>query len=158
MASKSRTPRLDLAVCGGLIALAVFILMGVKDIPPPFFDPVGSAAFPKYSAYIVIALAIAIAIRAYRSLKNQPTKEPKGFRDEPLLALSVVLVPSLYILSMQSGLLSYRIATVVFVFLLSSLLARFEKRVMISSAIVAIVFGFGGQYLFTEIFYMDLPQ
>ena len=132
--------------------------MGVKDIPPPFFDPVGSAAFPKYSAYIVIALAIAIAIRAYSSLKNQPSKKPREFRDEPLLALSVVLVPSFYILSMQSGLLSYRIATVVFIFLLSSLLARFEKRVMVSSAIIAIVFGFGGQYLFTEIFYMDLPQ
>ena len=158
MASKSRTPRLDLAVCGGLIALAVFILMGVKDIPPPFFDPVGSAAFPKYAAYLIIALAMAIAIRAYSSLKTQPPKEPKGYRDEPLLALSVVLVPSLYIFSMQSGLLSYRIATVIFIFLLCSLLARFDKRVMIPSAIIALVFGFGGQYIFTEVFYMDLPQ
>ncbi len=29
---------------------------------------------------------------------------------------------------------------------------------MISSLIIAVVFGFGGQYLFTEVFYMDLPQ
>ena len=158
MASKSRTPRLDLAVCGGLIALAVFILMGVKDIPPPFFDPVGSAAFPKYAAYLVIAFAIAIAIRAYRSLKTEKPKEAQGFISEPLLALSVVLIACLYIASMQSGLLSYRIATVIFIFLLSSILARLEKRVMISSTIIALVFGFGGQYLFTEVFYMDLPQ
>jgi putative tricarboxylic transport membrane protein len=158
MASKSRTPRLDLAVCGGLIALAVFILMGVKDIPPPFFDPVGSAAFPKYAAYLVIAFAIAIAIRAYTSLKTEKPKEAQGFTSEPLLALSVVAIPSLYIASMQAGMLSYRIGTVIFIFLLSSILARFEKRVMISSAIIAVVFGFGGQYLFTEVFYMDLPQ
>ena len=158
MASKSRTPRLDLAVCGGLIALAVFILMGVKDIPPPFFDPVGSAAFPKYAAYLVIAFAIAIATRAYRSLNTEKPKEAQGFISEPLLALSVVLIPCLYIASMQSGLLSYRIATVIFIFLLSSILARLEKRVMFSSAIIALVFGFGGQYLFTEVFYMDLPQ
>ena len=158
MASKSRTPRLDLAVCGGLIALAVFILMGVKDIPPPFFDPVGSAAFPKYAACLVIVFAIAIAMRAYRSLKTEKPKEAQGFISEPLLALSVVLIPCLYIASMQIGLLSYRIATVIFIFLLSSILARLEKRVMISSTIIALVFGFGGQYLFTEVFYMDLPQ
>ena len=158
MASKSRTPRLDLAVCGGLIALAVFILMGVKDIPPPFFDPVGSAAFPKYAACLVIVFAIAIAMRAYRSLKTEKPKEAQAFISEPLLALFVVLIPCLYIASMQIGLLSYRIATVIFIFLLSSILARLEKRVMFSSAIIALVFGFGGQYLFTEVFYMDLPQ
>ncbi len=158
MASKSRTPRLDLAVCGGLVAFALVVLRGVKDIPPPFFDPVGSAAFPKYAAYIVIALAVAIAIRALASLKGGRKAEPKGYVPEPLLALAVVGVPSVYVLSMQSGLLSYRIATVLFIFILSSLLARFDKRVMISSAIIAAVFGFGGQYLFTEVFYMDLPQ
>lgn len=158
MAVKSTTPRLDLAVCGGLIALAVLILMGVKDLPPPFFDPVGSAAFPKYAAYLVIALAIAIGLRAFISLKAERSKESQGFRNEPLLALSVVLIPSIYIASMQIGWLSYRISTVVFIFLLSSILARFDKRVMIWSGIVALVFGFGGQYLFTEIFYMDLPQ
>tara|TARA_B100000900_G_scaffold388897_1_gene381328 strand:- start:1875 stop:2273 length:399 start_codon:yes stop_codon:yes gene_type:complete len=132
--------------------------MGVKDIPPPFFDPIGSAAFPKYAAYLVIAFAIAIAIRAYRSLKTEKPKEDPGFMSEPLLALSVVLIPSLYIVSMQIGLLSYRIATVIFILLLTSILARLDKRAMISSAIIALVFGFGGQYLFTEVFYMDLPQ
>lgn len=158
MASKSRTPRLDLAVSGGLIALALLVLRGVKDIPPPFFDPVGSAAFPKYASYIVIALAVAIGIRAFTSLKDRKESEPKGYVSEPLLALAVVAVPSLYVVSMQSGLLSYRIATVLFIFLLSSLLARFDKRVMIASSVIAVVFGFGGQYLFTEVFYMDLPQ
>lgn len=158
MASKSRTPKLDLLLCGSLIALSIFILSGTKDIPPPFFDPIGSAAFPKYASYIIIALAIAIGIRAFISLKSLHAKTPKGFREEPLLALSAVVIPSVYVISMQSGLLSYRIATVLFIFLLSSLLSRFDKRVMIASAIIAFVFGFGGQYLFTEVFYMDLPQ
>jgi hypothetical protein len=29
---------------------------------------------------------------------------------------------------------------------------------MIISAVIGFVFGFGGQYLFTEVFYIDLPQ
>ncbi len=96
---------------------------GSEGHTPSFFDPVGSAAFPKYAAYLVIAFAIAIAIRAYTSLKTEKPKEAQGFISEPLLALSVVIIPSLYIASMQAGMLSYRIATVIFIFLLSSVLA-----------------------------------
>ena len=76
----------------------------------------------------------------------------------PLLAVAVVLTSALYVLSMQWELLSFRWATLVFIFLLASILSKFEKRVMIASAVIALVFGFGGQYLFTEVFYMDLPQ
>ena len=59
---------------------------------------------------------------------------------------------------MQWELLSFRWATIVFIFLLSAALSKFEKRVMIISAVIGFVFGFGGQYLFTEVFYIDLPQ
>ena len=159
MASRSRTPKLDLAISGALVILSAAVLWGAQDIPPPFFDPIGSAAFPKYAAYIIIALSLAIAARGAFALKgNKAVASEKGFREEPLLAASVVVVSAIYVLSMQFGLLSFRIATLVFIFLLSALLSKFDKRVLIASAIIAIVFGFGGQYLFTEVFYMDLPQ
>ncbi len=158
MASLSRTPKLDLWISGSLIALSAFVYWGTLEIPPPFFDPIGSAAFPKYAAYIISALALAIGIRAARSLRKPRSATPKSYREEPLLAVSVVLTSCLYLLSMQWELLSYRWATLVFIFLLSALLSKFEKRIMIVGAVIAFVFGFGGQYLFTEIFYMDLPQ
>ncbi|MDE0768312.1 MAG: tripartite tricarboxylate transporter TctB family protein [Opitutaceae bacterium] len=158
MASPSRTPKLDLSISGALVALSVFVLWGTKEIPPPFFDPIGSAAFPKYTAYIIIALSLAIALRASLALRKPNSPRKKSFREEPLLAISVVITSALYVLSMQWELLSFRWATLVFIFLLSALLSKFEKRVMIFSAIIGIVFGFGGQYLFTEVFYMDLPQ
>jgi len=158
MASPSRTPKLDLSISGALVALSVFVLWGTKEIPPPFFDPIGSAAFPKYTAYIIIALSLAIALRASFALRKTNSPRKKRFREEPLLAISVVITSALYVLSMQWELLSFRWATLVFIFLLSALLSKFENRVMIFSAIIGIVFGFGGQYLFTEVFYMDLPQ
>ncbi len=158
MSAHSRTPKLDLSICAALIAFSVFILWGVKDIPAPFFDPIGSAAFPKYTAYIIIALSLAVGLRAFFSLKSHEKPKPKDYKDERLLAASVVIVPALYLISMQLGFLSYQIATAVFIFLLSAMLSKFEKRVMIASAVIALVFGFGGQYLFTEVFYMDLPQ
>jgi putative tricarboxylic transport membrane protein len=158
MASPSRTPKLDLSISGALIALSLFVIWGTRDIPPPFFDPIGSAAFPKYSAYIILALAVAIGARALLSLRKAIQRPKKTYREEPLLAVAVVLTSALYVLSMQWELLSFRWATLVFIFLLASILSKFEKRVMIASAVIALVFGFGGQYLFTEVFYMDLPQ
>ncbi len=158
MPSKSRNPILDLVVCAALVLFAVVIIWGTRSIPPPFFDPVGSAAFPKYAAYIIIALALAIAARALLSLKSPAGSKEKPFKEEPLFALYAVGVPILYILSMQFGLLSFRIATILFIITLSALLSRFDKRTVLFSGIIAIVFGVGGQYLFTEVFYMDLPQ
>ncbi len=158
MPSQSRSPILDLSICGVLVGLSVFIIWGTKDIPPPFFDPVGSAAFPKYAAYIIIALALAIGVRAIFSIKTTHKETKKPYKEEPLLALYVVVVPSLYVLTMNLGWLSFRAATILFIILLSALLSKFDKRSMIVSAIVALVFGIGGQYLFTEVFYIDLPQ
>lgn len=158
MAATSRTPKLDLIISVALAALSGLVLWGTKEIPPPFFDPIGSAAFPKYTAYIIIALSLAIALRAGFALRKTSTPSKKSFREEPLLAVSVVITSALYVLVMQWEFLSFRWATLVFIFLLSALLSKFEKRVMIFSAIIGIVFGFGGQYLFTEVFYMDLPQ
>jgi putative tricarboxylic transport membrane protein len=158
MPTRSQKPTLDLSISGVLIALSVFVLWGVKEIPPPFFDPIGSAAFPKYTAYIIIALALGIALRASFALRNTVAPSKESFREEPLLAVSVVVLSALYTLSMQLELLSFRWATIVFIFLLSTALSKFEKRVMIISAVIGFVFGFGGQYLFTEVFYIDLPQ
>lgn len=158
MPSQSRSPILDLSICGVLVGLSVFVIWGTKDIPPPFFDPVGSAAFPKYAAYIIIALALAIGARAIFSIKTTHKETEKPYKEEPLLALYVVVIPSLYVLTMTLGWLSFRAATILFIILLSALLSKFDKRSMIVSAIVALVFGIGGQYLFTEVFYIDLPQ
>ncbi len=159
MAAPSRTPKLDLSLSGVLILLAAAVLWAAQEIPPPFFDPIGSAAFPKYAAYIIAALALGIGIRAVFALRGQrPVKKERSYREEPLLAIAVVATSAIYTLSMQFQWLSFRFATLAFIFILSAFLSKFDKRVLWASAIIAALFGFGGQYLFTEIFYMDLPQ
>ena len=158
MSEKKRIPYLDIIISLSLIALAAVVLIAAKDIPPPFFDPIGSAAFPKYTAYLIIFLALVIGFRSILLSPLLPREPKRGFKLEPLLAAYTVAVPVLYVLSMNLGWASFRIATTVFIFALAALLSRFEKRVLIVSALIAPVFGFGGQYLFTEVFYMDLPQ
>ncbi|MCH2387411.1 MAG: hypothetical protein MK240_04325 [Opitutales bacterium] len=153
-----RIPYLDIIISLSLIGLATAVLIAAKDIPPPFFDPIGSAAFPKYTAYLIIFLALVIGIRSFLLSRLLAPRSKRGFKPEPLLAAYTVVVPSLYVLCMNLEWASFRIATTLFIFALAGLLSRFDKRVLIVSAIIAPVFGFGGQYLLTEVFYMDLPQ
>ncbi|HCR29707.1 MAG TPA: hypothetical protein DIV79_06810 [Opitutae bacterium] len=158
MSEKKRIPYQDIIISLSLIALAVVVLIAAKDIPPPFFDPIGSAAFPKYTAYLIIFLALVIGIRSILLSQLLARESKRGFKLEPLLAAYTVGIPALYVLSMNLGWASFRSATTLFIFALAALLSRFDKRVLIVSAIIATVFGFGGQYLLTEVFYMDLPQ
>ena len=99
-----------------------------------------------------------IGIRSILLSQLLAPESKRGLKLEPLLAAYTVGVPALYVLSMNLGWASFRIATTLFIFALAALLSRFDKRVLIVSAIIAPVFGFGGQYLFTEVFYMDLPK
>ena len=62
MSRNYRIPYLDIIISFSLIGLATAVLLAAKKIPPPFFDPIGSAAFPKYTAYLIIFLALVIGL------------------------------------------------------------------------------------------------
>ncbi len=158
--ARSKFSHLDFSICAALFALGGLILWGAKDIPPPFFDPLGSAALPKVCAYLIIAFSLVIATRAFLRLKSEVklSSSESDYKIEPWLAVAVVGLASLYTLSMSLGWLGFRWATIAFIFSLGAVLSRFSKTQMIISLGLALLFGLGGQYIFTEFFYIDLPQ
>ena len=149
----------DYVISACTIALAGLVLWGARDIPPPFFDPLGSAAVPKATAYILIALALGIAIRQLIQNKRSPGAETKdeGFQLEPLRAMGVVALSILYTLGMGTGVLGFKWGTILYISLTGILLSKGNKAVMIVGLVLGLLFGFGGSYLFTEYFYIDLP-
>lgn len=149
----------DYVISVSTIALAGLVLWGAKDIPPPFFDPLGSAAVPKAVAYVLILLALGIGIRRYfqnKSFERERSAE-EGFKPEPILAVAVVGSSILYTLAMGAGWIGFRWGTIIYVFATGSILAKGNYRIMVTSLILGLLFGIGGQYLFTKIFYIDLP-
>lgn len=150
----------DYVISACTITLAGLVLWGARDIPPPFFDPLGSAAVPKAAAYILIVLALGISIRQFLQNKESPganTKE-EGYKLEPLRAVGVVGLSILYTLGMGTGILGFKWGTILYITLTGALLAKGNKAVMIASLILGLLFGIGGSYLFSEFFYIDLPQ
>lgn len=150
----------DYVVSSFTIVLAGLVLWGARDIPPPFFDPLGSAAVPKACAYLLILLALGISVRNYFRNKSSTTSstDKLNYKREPILAILVVVLSVLYTLSMGAGWLGFRWGTVIYITITGSMLAKGDKRVMLISLALGLLFGIGGQHLFTEIFYIDLPQ
>tara|TARA_B100001123_G_C15176141_1_gene973413 strand:- start:424 stop:900 length:477 start_codon:yes stop_codon:yes gene_type:complete len=149
----------DYVIGASTIVLAGLILWAVREIPPPFFDPLGSAAVPKTVAFILILLAARLTARRYFENKAEAEKavHQEPYNLEPWLTTAVVVFSILYTLALGTGLLGFRWGTVVYVFLTGVVLAKKDRKVMGFSLGLALVIGIGGDYLFTNFFFIDLP-
>ncbi|MCF3936686.1 tripartite tricarboxylate transporter TctB family protein [Acuticoccus sp. M5D2P5] len=154
----SRTPRGDVALSLAVLALAGIMWWQALKIPPPFFDPLGSAVVPKS---VAIALALFAAIMLLRALNARPwpaRERETGYRPRPDIAAGIFLLAAAYVGAMALGLLSFEIATILFLAAGTALLARFERRTVLLGAAIALLLGIGGTLLFTHVFYIDLPR
>ncbi len=142
------------------ISYAAFILWGAAEIPPAFFDPLGSAAVPIGCAILILLLSTLLVLQSLRQKTTVATEDPSdlGYRQRWDKAAGIVLLTVCFIGSMSLGLLGYDTAAAAFTFGAVILLGGISKQVCIVAAVLAILMGFGGHYLFTEIFYIDLPS
>ena len=158
MPSRSSIPIGDTVLGIATLAFAVFLYWGSLDIPPPFFDPLGSAAVPKGCAVIIGLLGGAALFRALPGLRSRPAREAAAFRPRPDIAAGLVVLAAAYVLMMEMGWMSFRWSTAGFVFLAGLLLGGLSVPVALISLGLAALMGFGGQYLFTQVFFIDLPM
>lgn len=148
-------------------ALAVFAAVLYRQaalLPPPFFDPLGSAAVPKFVALVLLALALGLVVQRAFGLAGGGMAMPAHTSDEapvrsaPLAAIGAIILPILYVASMQAGWLAFAQASSLFVLALGGLFARWRWRNLVLLVPVALLTGYGLDYIFTEILYVDLPQ
>lgn len=154
---QSSTPRADVGLALAVGGFAALILWEADKIPPPFFDPLGSAALPNAIALVLAVLAALVLLRAVAAHPFPALARPKDYRPRPDIALGIALLALAYVAAMEYDILSFRTATVLFVALASALLGRFDPRVASVGVVVALVVGIGGTYLFTHVFFIALP-
>ena len=58
---------------------------------------------------------------------------------------------------MGAGWIGFKWGTVLYVFATGSALAKGNIKVMAISLVIGLIFGIGGYWLFTNLFYIDLP-
>ena len=82
----------DLALCGAVAIGAALLLIGAADLPPPRFDPLGSAALPRGLAVIMLLFAAWIAFGAIRALTAGVPAPPKDTGPAEVKPLRGVIV------------------------------------------------------------------
>ena len=151
--------KLDIGVAAALIVVSVAVYWESLSMPPAFYDPIGPAAFPRTLSVTICFLAIILIIVALRlpsGNSNQAAQKP-SHRLRPDLTVGSAVLTGFYIMLLTLRHLSFAVSTTAYLISFIILLMPFDRRRLSISIIIALIMGFGGGYIFTHVFYIDLP-
>lgn len=88
MPPQTRQCLTDLALATFAVSGAVILLVGAAELPPPRFEPLGSAALPRILGGVLILLSVIVAARALFRLRSSSAKVSEE------MALGIAIQPS----------------------------------------------------------------
>lgn len=130
---------------------------------------------------ILVRAAITLRKNSGRRVNGEesgfsPEEAAARFNPRPLSAVAVLFLSGLYIVILYLGIMGFGIVTTLFlfgiiVFLIGRepvrafrrLITTFDRthleaaRPVLIAAVIAVIMGFGCEFVFTEVFYVDLP-
>lgn len=159
MSPDRRLPIAEIVAATGLVLVGVAVLLASLSLPPPRFDPLGSAFVPRAIAASVVVLALCVLAGAFLRLRRAApaTAEAPIHRRRPDLALFTFGAAVAYVAALSSRLVDYGLATAIFILVVALSLTGLSRRAVVVAGLIALVLGFGGDALFTRVFYIDLP-
>ncbi len=139
---------------------AVFWFQADK-LPPGSFEPLGSGPVPMYTAAVIILCCLIVTGRALMTILRAPSLFrilSEEFPNRPrmggilMLGSSVVYVGLLHLQAASFGVITF-----VFLAVLIWAMEAFRLRKAPLALIFAAIFAFGAEYVFTNVFVVDLP-
>ena len=152
-------PRTDLGVALFIIVVCLTVLWESRTIPPPGFDPLGSAPVPQAAAAIIIVLSLIVIGRAIGRWRLAVAEKGGGSLSRRYVVDAIVVsaLTIVFVEVMQLRSTSFGLMTTVYLTLTIGWLVRFRPRLLPGIVLLALAIGFGCQYVFTRIFIVDLP-
>ena len=172
MDSKHSSYRADIILAIVLLLGCAYVYWECLSLPDSPYEPLGPAFVPKVLCILIGICAVWVLIQGLYKMRSSPLRdsatsdnESTGVADfvkHPLLALVGVLLTLAYIGSMHLKLLGFRSATIIFILVLGIALMKYEKKKLsvfhlLILSIIACIMGLGSYYLFTQVFYVNLP-
>ena len=157
------TGRADRVFAVLIILFSALVYWQTLDLPPPRYEPMGSAALPRALSLIMAALAGVVLIRslaASRAANSSPppdTSSDVSYKRHPWLAVWMFIGTAIYVAVMDQKLIGYLPATLIYVVAACTLLSFGRRREIPWIALFAIVLSTTCYFVFTRIFYIDLP-
>jgi len=154
-------PATDLIVAALVLAVAVALFVGAARLPPPRWEPLGSAAVPRALGTLLALFAVLLAAGALRALilaRDDVAWPAFTAPAARMLRGSAVLVAVIaFVVAMDRFRLPFVAVGPVFVVAISVLLGGLSLRVAGFSALWGVVLCFGLHAVFTRFFYINLP-
>ena len=140
-----------------VILICVIFLWESWDLQPGSFEPLGSGPVPQATAFIVIFCAGLVILNALKKSvqlsENEETKEKPSIRAGFIISSATVV----YSLVLHFRLMPFAWMTTLFLIITIWGLEKFDRKKFLPALITAIIIGFASEYLFTEVFIVDLP-
>lgn len=140
-------------------AVALYIVAG--DLPSSKWEPLGAGAFPKLVLALLGALCLVAIVLSLRRLARLGTPGEWGTRSHDWigahrLVILVFVAFGLYLVALRG--LGFALATFAFLLAAQLIVAPRSRRSAITALVISLVFSFGLNWLFAEVFLVFLPR
>lgn len=142
-----------------LAALFIFLFIRAEDLPSSMWEPLGSGSFPRLVLGVLVLLNLGLVVQELRRGLGSP-RLPQGLYRNWLwrhrLALGLLGLFAIYTLAVPT--LGFRLASFIFLILAQVLLGARRLRGLTIAIIIALLFSFGIEMLFRDVFTIGLPR
>ena len=140
-----------------VILICVIFLWESWDLPPGSFEPLGSGPVPQATAFVVIFCAGLVILNALK--KSVQLSEHEETQEKPSIRAGLIISSAtvVYSLVLHLRLMPFAWMTTLFLIITIWGLEKFKREKFLPALITAIIIGFASEYLFTEVFIVDLP-
>lgn len=172
MDSKQSSYKADIILAIVLLVGCTYVYWECLSLPESPYEPLGPAFVPKALCILIGISAVWVLMQGLQKMRSRSLHDKtssddgitdrKDFVRHPFLALTGVFLTLAYIASMHLRLLGFRSATIIFILVLGITIMKYEKKTLsifhlLTLLIIACIMGLGGYYLFTQVFYVNLP-
>lgn len=139
------------------IATGVAILfIGASTLPPPRFEPLGSAAMPRILGIALLLLSLPVAYEAIRDLLVSDDLEEKAAIKLPFGGALVFVALVIYVAALDFGKMPFIPTTTIFIAAAGMAIDRVSLRVLAIYGGLGLVLASALSYVFTNFLYVQL--
>lgn len=158
MDDKKRRMIADLVLAVLTLTGAAVLLLGAADLPPPRFEPLGSAALPRILAALIIIFSLIVALRAllqYRAHVAEPAVND-GPTIDPRRGALVLAALIIYVLALDVFRIPFLVATPLFVVATGLSIGGRTWINLVAFAALGLVLAFGISLVLEQLLYIRI--
>ncbi|MEM7565985.1 MAG: tripartite tricarboxylate transporter TctB family protein [Pseudomonadota bacterium] len=145
----------DTALAAFALAVAALLAFGSIGLPPPRFEPMGSAAMPRILAGLIALFAVLILAKAwFGAAPSERSEAPVAA--PPIRSVGAFAALVAYVAALDFGQAPFVPTTVLFVITMGLVLAARSWRTVLGFALLGLVLAVGIDAIFTRFLYVDL--